>query len=79
MKTISAYEAKTHLSKVLREVEKGERFVITRHGVDIAVLQPASAKRGKNLKEVIRELKDFGAKHSLNGLSIKEMICEGRD
>jgi prevent-host-death family protein len=38
MSEIGAYEAKTHLPKLLERVEKGERFVITRHGRPVAEL-----------------------------------------
>jgi len=54
MKTASAYEVKTHLSKLLKEAERGHQFVITRQGVEIAVLQPAAASPVKSLKEVVR-------------------------
>ena len=39
---IGAFEAKTHLSRLLDEVEEGSRFIITRHGKPIAELRPAS-------------------------------------
>ena len=39
---IGAYEAKTHLPRLLDEVEKGERITITKHGVPVAVLVPPS-------------------------------------
>jgi prevent-host-death family protein len=32
MAEIGAYDAKSRLSELLERVEKGERFVITRHG-----------------------------------------------
>ena len=40
MSEIGAYEAKTHLPKLLERVLKGERFVITRHGKPVAELIP---------------------------------------
>ena len=40
MSTVTAYEAKTHLPRLLREVERGERIVITRHGKPVAELVP---------------------------------------
>ena len=40
METVGAYEAKTHLPKLLERVRKGDRITITKHGVPIAVLQP---------------------------------------
>lgn len=41
MPEVGAYEAKTHLGQLLERVEKGERFVITRHGRPVAELVPA--------------------------------------
>jgi prevent-host-death family protein len=43
MKEIQASEAKTHLAELLRAVERGESFAITRHGRTIAQLLPAAA------------------------------------
>jgi prevent-host-death family protein len=40
MATVTAYEAKTHLARLLRAVERGERIVITRHGKAVAELVP---------------------------------------
>lgn len=37
----SVHEAKTNLSKLLEKVAKGERVVITRHGIPAAELIPA--------------------------------------
>jgi len=39
----SVHEAKTNLSKLLEAVERGERVIITRHGVPAAELVPARA------------------------------------
>jgi len=40
METVGAYEAKTHLPKLLERVSKGEQITITKHGVPVALLQP---------------------------------------
>ena len=37
----SVHEAKTNLSKLLEAVQRGERVIITRHGVPTAELVPA--------------------------------------
>jgi prevent-host-death family protein len=37
----SVHEAKTNLSRLLAAVERGERVIITRHGVPAAELIPA--------------------------------------
>lgn len=47
MKTVNIHEAKTTLSQLLAEVERGEEVVIARHGVPVARLvafQPARAR-----------------------------------
>ena len=78
METVGAYEAKTHLPKLLERVLKGERITITKHGVPVAVLQSPDPEKTFDIKSVIAELRNFQSKHSLGGLSIREMIEEGR-
>lgn len=43
MKQVNIHEAKTQLSKLLEEVEGGERIVIARAGEPVAVLAPYKA------------------------------------
>ena len=78
MESIGAYEAKTHLPKLLERVIKGERITITKHGVPVAVLQPPPALRKTEPKKVIAALREFREQHTLKGLSIQDMIAEGR-
>jgi prevent-host-death family protein len=40
METVNIHEAKTHLSKLLERVEKGEHIVIARAGKPVAELGP---------------------------------------
>ena len=78
METVGAYEAKTHLPKLLERVIKGERITITKHGVPVAVLQQPASLKKTDPKNIISELRKFRDKHSLKGLSIRDMIEEGR-
>ena len=78
METVGAYEAKTHLPKLIERVIKGERITITKHGVPVALLQPVESSRKAEPKQVITELRNFRVKHRLNRLSLREMIEEGR-
>jgi len=78
METIGAYEAKTHLPKLLERVIKGEVITITKHGVPVAVLQSPLHLRKTEPKKVIAELRKFREKFTLKGLSIRDMIEEGR-
>ena len=78
MDTVGAYEAKTHLPKLLDRVARGERIIITRHGTPVAVLQPAGKEQRIDVAAVIEKMRHFRKTHFLNGLSIKDMIEQGR-
>jgi prevent-host-death family protein len=78
MEKVGAYEAKTHLPELLERVIKGERITITRHGVPVAVLQPPEFMRKTEPKKAVAELRKFRHQHRLEGLSLREMIEEGR-
>jgi len=78
MRRIGSYEAKTHLPRLLDEVAKGDAITITKHGVAIAVLGPASPRPARTTHEAITGLRAFRRSHSLNGLSLRELIDEGR-
>jgi|FLLY01.1.fsa_nt_gi prevent-host-death family protein len=80
MKTVGSYEAKTHLSKFLEEVENGEELVITRHGKAVARLIPFTQRvDDARLNSAVATMKEFRKGRHLNGLSIKELIEEGRE
>ena len=57
MREIQASEAKTHLARLLDEVERGETIVITRHGRAIARLVPDTARRAAEIRAAIDDLK----------------------
>ncbi|OKH27779.1 type II toxin-antitoxin system Phd/YefM family antitoxin [Chroogloeocystis siderophila] len=78
MKTVGSYEAKTHLSRLLEEVEKGETIIITRHGIPIAQLTPSTATSKTTIAQAIEQLRSLRQEISLDGTSIREMIEEGR-
>lgn len=78
METVGAYDAKTHLPKLLERVRKGDRITITKHGVPIAILQPVEPGKHDNVHSTIQEIRQFRRKNILDGLSISEMIKEGR-
>ena len=45
MEQIGAYEAKTHLPRLLDRVARGESLTITRHGKPVARLVPVAGER----------------------------------
>ncbi|MEX1116826.1 MAG: type II toxin-antitoxin system prevent-host-death family antitoxin [Akkermansiaceae bacterium] len=44
---IGAYQAKTNLSRLLRQTRAGQSFIITQRGKPVAELKPAPIKRVK--------------------------------
>jgi prevent-host-death family protein len=78
MKSVGSYEAKTHLSRLLERVRRGERIVITRHGTAIAVLQPPENGDRGDAAEVVEEILRFRERHTLGGVNLRELIEEGR-
>lgn len=79
MAEVGAYEAKTHLSDLLDRVERGERITITRHGKAVAHLVPLPGHPGHTVDEAVKGLVSFRREHALGpGLSVKELIAEGR-
>ena len=75
---IGAYEAKTHLPRLLDRVAKGERITITKHGVPVAVLAPAAAAPARPVAETIAALRRFRRGRRLDQLNLRELIDEGR-
>jgi len=49
VKIVNVHEAKTHLSRLLGEVEHGEEITIARAGVPVAKLVPAASIRTRKL------------------------------
>jgi prevent-host-death family protein len=82
MQTVGAYEAKTHLPKLLEQVAMGEAITITKHGVPVALLTPIPSQRPSRHKQalasVIADLRALKRETSLSGLSVRELIEEGR-
>ena len=60
---IGAYEAKTNLSRLLRQTRAGQSFIITHRGKPVAELKPAPVKRVRgqwgDMKGKIRVSDDF--------------------
>jgi prevent-host-death family protein len=80
VKTVGAFEAKTHLSQLLDEVEGGKTITITRRGVPVAVLGPYPDRPRQDVAAAIAAWLKYRDEHNirLDGLSIREMIEEGR-
>ena len=79
MKTVGAFEAKTRLSQLLDQVERGETVTITRHGEPVAQLVPAKPARDPRTGEqILAEMKRIREGITLGGITIRQLIEEGR-
>ncbi len=77
MTTVGAYEAKTHLPRLLEQVESGETIIITKHGREVAKLVPADAATA-NPAEVITALRAARKDVRRGRTTVRRMIDEGR-
>lgn len=76
---IGAYEAKTKLPELLRQVKAGKKFTITNRGEAIADLIPSDARRGADPKAAIEKFQAFvRANPVTRKVSLKELIEAGR-
>ncbi len=76
MKTVGAFEGKTHFSAFINEAERGETIVITKNGRPVAQLGPVQASaRADDLDRVVERIL---ARKIRVGLSARELIEEGR-
>ena len=56
MREVQASKAKTHLPRLLDEVERGETIVITRHGRPIARIVPEADRHRADLERAVADL-----------------------
>ena len=78
MRSIGAYEAKTHLPRLLDEVARGERITITKHGMPVAVLVPPGVVRDIDIDAFIARMREFRKGNVLGDVTIRALIDEGR-
>lgn len=77
MTTVGAYEAKTHLPRLLERVEGGETITITKHGREVAKLVPTD-QRTTDPDEVIAALRTARTAVRSGRTSVRRMIDDGR-
>jgi prevent-host-death family protein len=76
--TVGAYEAKTHLPQLLEEVAAGLTITITKHGRPVARLVPPVMNDRPEPERVVASLRQARQGIRLKGLSLRELIEEGR-
>jgi len=75
---ISVFEAKTHLSELLRETERGRSFVIRRRGKIVArLVAPVKETKVADLTKLSAAFRQI-RKRIKGPLHVRELIEEGR-
>lgn len=81
MHTVGAFEAKTHFSALLEQVEHGEQILITKHGHPVARLVPVKEEVDQERQvNAVKNLQEFAQTHNLKlgDLDWKVLRDEGR-
>ncbi|HLJ64221.1 MAG TPA: type II toxin-antitoxin system prevent-host-death family antitoxin [Stellaceae bacterium] len=79
MKEIGAFEAKSRLGQLLDRVEAGEEVVITRRGKVVArLVPPGMAFDRERARRAVARIRERRKGVTLGGLSIEDLINEGR-
>ena len=76
---VQASAAKTHLPRLLDEVERGETIIITRHGRPIARIVPETSQRQREIDQAIADIEEL--RKRTGKVSIEEILAlrdEGR-
>ena len=75
---VSAFEAKTKLSALLRETEQGGSFVIYRRGKEVTrLVPPVKEEQEVDLKQVLSSFRKI--RERIPGkVSIRQLVEEGR-
>ena len=61
MREVQSSDAKTHLTQLLTDVERGETIIITRHGRPIARLVPELDQRVEQVQRTMDQIKALQA------------------
>jgi len=75
MEEIGSFEAKTHFSRLIREVTAGKTFVITKNGEPVAQLCPLAGAPGLTPEAAAGRLR---SRKVQLGMSIRKALAEGR-
>ena len=78
MVTIGLSEAGSQLPNLVDRVAQGELITITKQGVPVARIVPVPNQNNSDLSQVIQDIKECRKGRRLEGLTIREMIEEGR-
>ena len=76
-KLIGAYDAKTRLPEILRQVSEGQSFTVTNRGHAVAEITPVYAAQTKRTKTAINNILNM-EKSIVSDQTLAELKHEGR-
>jgi len=76
MSEIGAYAAKTRLAELLKRVQLGERFIITRHGKPIAELRPVSEHDSGRARQAVADMRKLRRELAGRGVTLQKILGE---
>lgn len=77
MPEVGAYEAKTHLPRLLDQVQEGERFVITRHGKPVAELVPVQKRDEEQIRRTLDRIRAHREELRQQGITLQSILEPG--
>ncbi|GJL55065.1 MAG: antitoxin [Nitrospirales bacterium] len=77
MPEVGAYDAKTHLPQLLERTQKGEHFVITKHGRPVAELVPVTRTDGEAVRRTISNIRVFRETLRKRGMQMQRLLKKG--
>jgi prevent-host-death family protein len=76
MQTIGMFEAKTHLPEVIRNVQKGETYMLTNRNQEVAIIIPVSEYYRSSKESSYLKIKSI---FKINTLGSSDEIISMRD
>ena len=77
MAVIGAYDARTHLPQLLERVQRGERFVITKHGRPVAELVPVAERDPDKVRKLVVSMRSLRASLEKRGVRLSDIRKKG--
>lgn len=77
MESVGLHDARRRLSELVEKAAGGQRIQITRRGVPVAILE-AVPGAGRSPQEAAAHIREMRRGNQLAGVSVRELIEEGR-
>lgn len=77
---IGAFEAKTHFSEIISDVENGSDYIITKRGKPVAKIIPFRQEPQLTFREAVKQLQEMRKRYKgkPGSFNVREAIDEGR-